>query len=196
MMFLRGLNLCLAALLAIGLFAGAAGADQQKKPRRVIIEDEYYAGPAFIRRVPGLRIFFGDYALSEEEFDELYGRRARRDAEAYDERYYEPELAKPKRKATKKKAEQSNKKKTAAKPAKQAPQKEASAAQKKAAPAKSTGLSCEKASSVVTGYGFSSVTPSNCEGKVYAFNAQRDGKSFAIKLDPASGELTEVKKLP
>ena len=33
-------------------------------------------------------------------------------------------------------------------------------------------------------------------GKVYAFNAQRGGKSFAIKLDSASGELTEVKKLP
>ena len=192
----RGFAFCLAALLAFGVFAESASADHRSKQRRVIVEDDYDPVPPFIGAVPGLRIFFGDYALSEEEFDELYGRRARRDAEAYDERYYEPELAKPKRKATKKKAEQSNKKKTAAKPAKQAPQKEASAAQKKAAPAKSTGLSCEKASSVVTGYGFSSVTPSNCEGKVYAFNAQRDGKSFAIKLDPASGELTEVKKLP
>ena len=166
----------------------------------MIVEDDYDPVPPFIGAVPGLRIFFGDYALSEEEFDELYGRRERRNAERYDEdydeRYYEPELVKPKRKAAKEKAQQTNKKKTAAQPAKQAPRKEAGAPQKKVAPAKAAGLSCEKAGSVVTGYGFSSVTPSSCEGKVYAFNAQRDGKSFAIKLDPKSGELTEVKKLP
>ena len=52
-----------------------------EKPRRIIIEDDYYPGPAFIREIPGLRIFFGDYALTEEEFDELYGtgRRVYRD---------------------------------------------------------------------------------------------------------------------
>ena len=50
--------------------------------------------------------------------------------------------------------------------------------------------------SIVSGYGFSSVAAESCKGKVYAFNATRDGKKFAVKLDPASGELTEVKKLP
>ena len=57
-------------------------------------------------------------------------------------------------------------------------------------------LSCEKATEVVSGFGFSSVEASSCAGKLYAFNAKRNGKSFAIKLDPASGQLTEVKKLP
>jgi len=180
MMFLRGLNLCLAALLAIGLFAGAAGADQQKKPRRVIIEDEYYAGPAFIRRVPGLRIFFGDYALTEEEFDALYGKGQRRRGS--------PEDAKP--------AQPSRKARDSAE--EKAKQKTSKPAAKKAVPASgaASAMSCEKASSVVSGYGFSGVTPASCSGKVYAFNATRDGKSFAIKLDSGSGELTEVKKLP
>lgn len=191
----RGFAFSLAALVAFGLFAESATAEHRSKQRRVIVEEDYYPGPPFIGAVPGLRIFFGDYALSEEEFDELYGRRDRR-AERYDERYYEPELVKPKRKATKEKVRQSNKKKAAAKTGKQAPKKEAGAAQKKPAPAKSAGLSCEKAGSVVTGYGFSSVTPASCEGKVYAFNATRDGKAFTVKLDPSSGELTEVKKLP
>ena len=189
----RGFAFSLAALLAVGVFAESANAEHRSKHRRVIVEEDYEPVPPFIGAVPGLRIFFGDYALSEEEFDELYGRRARREARGYDEDYYEPELVKPKRKA-KVQQEQPVKKKAAAKPA---AKKEASATPaKKPAAAKSTGLSCEKASSVVTGYGFSSVTPSSCQGKVYAFNAQRDGKSFAIKLDAASGELTEVKKLP
>ena len=55
-----------------------------------------------------------------------------------------------------------------------------------AAKAAGGALSCDKATSVVSGYGFSSVTPSSCTGKVYAFNATRDGKSFAIKLDSAT----------
>jgi hypothetical protein len=192
----RGFAVSLAVLLAFGIFAESANAEHRSKHRRVIVEEDYYPPPPFIGAVPGLRIFFGDYALSEEEFDELYGRHDRRSDERYDERYYEPEFVKPKRKATKEKAQKPDKKKTAAKPAKQAPKKDISAVQKKVPAAKSAALSCEKAGSVVTGYGFSSVTPSSCEGKVYAFNAQRDGKSFAIKLDPASGELTEVKKLP
>lgn len=201
MMFLRGLNLSLAALLAAGLFAGAAEADHNKRPRRVIVEDEYYPGPPIIRHVPGLRIFFGDYALTEEEFDELYGngRRYRDDLD-------EPEPVKPRRKARDNAEEKAKQKQKTAKPAvKKAPEsKSASAGTAKqtdqaksvAKAAPSSGMSCEKASSVVTGYGFSSVTPSSCSGKVYAFNATRDGKSFAIKLDSGSGELTEVKKLP
>lgn len=174
----RGFAFSLAALLAMGLLAENADAEDRSKQHRVVVEDDDdYSGPPFIGAIPGLRIFFGDYALSEEEFDA---------------RYYEPELAVPPKRKTKAKAqpEQPAKKKKAA--AKPAAKKEAPAAPGK----KPAALSCEKAGSVVTGYGFSSVTPSRCEGKVYAFNAQRDGKSFAIKLDPASGELTEVKKLP
>jgi hypothetical protein len=193
-MFVRGITLSIAAIFAVGLMAETADADHdRRKPRRIIIEDGYYPGPPIIREIPGLRILFGDYALSAEEFDELYGtpRRAYR----YDE---EPEPRKQKRKARereKQKQQQKQKSKTAAKPAKPAELKK-TASKTAAKTAAASTLSCEKATSVVTGYGFSSVTPSSCSGKVYAFNATRDGKSFAIKLDSANGELTEVKKLP
>ena len=193
-MIFRGVTLSLSALLAVGMMAESALADQHKRPRHVIIEDDYSDAPPFIRHIPGLRIFFGDYALTEEEFDRLYGT----DRRAYRERNYrdnaEDREEPPPRRRTIQKDQQKPPKKTVSKPAtggdaavKKAPAKTASA---------SSGLSCEKASSVVTGYGFSGVTPSSCSGKVYAFNAQRDGKNFAIKLDPKSGELTEVKKLP
>jgi hypothetical protein len=185
-MFVRGITLSLATMLAAAITAESALADHdRRKPRRIIVEEGYYPGPPIIRDIPGLRIFFGDYALSEEEFDALYGTPPRR-ANRYDDKELQQ---KPKRKASereKQKQKQQQKSKTAAKQAEQ----------KKTASKADSGLSCEKATSVVSGYGFSSVTPSSCSGKVYAFNATRDGKSFAIKLDPASGELTEVKKLP
>lgn len=181
-MFVRGITLSLAALFAFGIMAETAGADNHgKKQRRIIVEEDgYYPGPPVIRHIPGIRIFFGDYALSEEEFDELYGTPQR----AYSDDEDEAVPTKPARKASEREKQKQQKNKAAAKPAEP----------KKAAAA--SGLSCEKATSVVTGYGFSSVQPSSCSGKVYAFNATRDGKSFDIKLDSASGELTEVKKLP
>jgi outer membrane biosynthesis protein TonB len=57
------------------------------------------------------------------------------------------------------------------------------------------GMSCAKATQIVSGYGFDSVSPQACSGKVYAFNALRGGKSFVVRVDAASGELTEVKKV-
>jgi hypothetical protein len=59
---------------------------------------------------------------------------------------------------------------------------------------KSAGVSCDKATKIVSDYGFTQVKATSCAGKVYAFNAQRDGKPFTIKVSSASGELTEVKK--
>jgi len=194
-MFIRGLALSLAAFAAAGLFAESAMADHRKPPRRVIIEEEYPPGPPILRAIPGVRIFFGDYALSEEEFDRLYGPRTRDD-----EDYYEPQPVKPKKKAaSQEQAQKKDKKKQAAKKqAKPSDGKQAEAKKKAGTKtaAATPALSCEKAATVVGGYGFSGITPSSCSGKVYAFNATRDGKTFAIKLDSASGELTEVKKLP
>ncbi len=63
------------------------------------------------------------------------------------------------------------------------------------APLAATTISCEKATAIVAGYGFNSVSPLICVGKTYRFKALRDGKSFEINLSAASGELTEVKKL-
>lgn len=57
-------------------------------------------------------------------------------------------------------------------------------------------LSCDKAGAIVADYAFSAIKPSNCNGQIYAFNASRDGKSFAITLDAVSGELIEVRKVP
>ncbi len=58
-----------------------------------------------------------------------------------------------------------------------------------------TGMSCDKAEKIVSGYGFTSVKPTTCTGQVFAFNATRSGKAYVIKLSSASGELTEVKKV-
>lgn len=184
-MCVRGLRVSFAALLALGVMGGTALAGQRSPPPPPDYVDEY-SGPPIIRHIPGLRILFGDYALSEEEFDALYGQKKRR---TIDESYYEPQPApaKPKRVTPQKKPAATAKPATAEKTASAQPSKQDQA---------SAALSCEKATAVVSGYGFSSVEAASCTGKLYAFNAKRDGKSFAIKLDPASGQLTEVKKLP
>ena len=186
--FIRGLSLSGLALLATASLPapGMAGSNHGEPPP---VYEQQYSGPPIIRRIPGLRILFGDYAMSQDEYDQLYEKKNKK--KKIDESYYEPQPAKPK--ATK------PAKAPAAKPATAStnpalPQKTAAATPAK--PAGGEPLSCEKATEVVSGYGFSSVEASACSGKLYAFNAKRGGNSFAIKLDPASGELTEVKKLP
>ena len=67
-------------------------------------------------------------------------------------------------------------------------------AEKETVPA-NTGMSCDKAEKIISGYGFTSVKPTTCSGQVFAFNATRSGKAYVIKLSSASGELTEVKKV-
>ena len=114
-----------------------------------------------------------------------------------DETYYEPQPvvpAKPKpvKPATKTATAPTDAAKITGNPA--LPQKTQTASAAK--PLADGPLTCEKATEVVSGYGFSSVEASSCTGRLYAFNAKRGGKSFAIKLDSTSGELTEVKKLP
>ncbi len=58
-----------------------------------------------------------------------------------------------------------------------------------------TAISCDKAAEIVSGYGFANVTPATCIGQVFAFNATRSGNTYVIKLNSASGELTEVNKV-
>ncbi len=185
-MFLRLVSSALVAVLAIGCLAVQADAGDRRAFRRGPAHDHFYAGPKVVRAMPGLRLLFGDYALSDEEYDALYGEEEGR----FDESYYEPEPVAPP------KTPQKNKSVTAA----PQPEPELATASIEEPPAKpaakaSTGMSCGKATSIITGYGFSAVKPKTCAGKVYAFNASRDGKPFSIKLDAASGELTEVKKL-
>lgn len=190
-LFIRGFSLLGVALLALGHGAGAASAGSEKREAPSVYEDTY-SGPPVIRRIPGLRILFGDSALDEEEYDNLYGqKKKKKKQQQLDESYYEPAPAAP----VKPKVVKPPAKSAAKPPANPAlPQKSASAAPAK--PLADGPLSCDKATSVVSGYGFSSVEAATCSGKLYAFNAKRGGNSFAIKLDPASGQLTEVKKLP
>lgn len=61
--------------------------------------------------------------------------------------------------------------------------------------ASKSGMSCDKAGNIISGYGFTSIKPQSCAGKVYVFNATRSGKNYLVKLSSASGELTEVKKI-
>ncbi len=202
-MIIRALSLTLAVVVAGGALATDADADHRKRHKRDV--ERYYGPPEVFVGVPGLRLFFGDYALSPEEYDALYGR----EPQEFDESYYEPEPVAPK-----------PKKKPVSKTVKKAPPPAKTAGARSTQPvdnqttaslapqsgsagksatkpaAKSASMSCDKAGGVVSGYGFSDVKAASCSGKVYAFNATRDGKSFSIKLDPATGELTEVKKLP
>lgn len=188
---IRGLSLFGMALLALGHDAGAASAGSETREAPSIYGDSY-TGPPLIRRIPGVRILFGDPATDAQETDDVSGQtKKKKQQQQLDESYYEPAPATPvKPKVTKPPA------KAAAKPPANPalPQRSASAAAAK--PLAEGPLSCEKATSLVSGYGFSSVEAATCSGKLYAFNAKRGANSFAIKLDPASGQLTEVKKLP
>lgn len=188
---IRGLSLFGMALLALGHDAGAASAGSETREAPSIYGDSY-TGPPLIRRIPGVRILFGDPATDAQETDDVSRQtKKKKQQQQLDESYYEPAPATPaKPKVTKPPA------KAAAKPPANPalPQKSASAAAAK--PLAEGPLSCEKATSLVSGYGFSSVEAATCSGKLYAFNAKRGANSFAIKLDPASGQLTEVKKLP
>ena len=203
-----GLSLMLAATAVI---AEADAGERKRWRRHAAPSDHYYAGPEFVRQVPGLRVFFGDYALSEQEFDEIYG-----DDQEFDETYYEPQPLKPAKpkpvaKAAKTKpaatlstasidgaavtTEPVTKKPVAKKPVAASKPSSSVKPTTTAGAGASAGMSCDKASSIISGFGFAAVKPESCKGKVYAFNATRDGRNFAVKVDAASGELTEVKKL-
>lgn len=57
-------------------------------------------------------------------------------------------------------------------------------------------LDCEMARTVVSGYAFSSVSPTNCSGPVYAFRANRADKTYAVRLSASTGEIMKVQKVP
>ena len=215
-MIARFTTIALAAtFLAVSAVDGAEAGERKKRKWRQIYEQ----APEYVLRRPLSYIFGGGYSLTPEEFAMLYG-----DDPDFDEDYYDPERdvqepavkkkTKPASTIVKPKAKPAVK--TAAKPAEStagdpaaksdapvktaavSPKPDTTATPPKAdAPAAKTAsgaLSCDKAGQIISGYGFSGVKPSVCTGKVYAFNATRDGNTFAIKLDSSSGELTEVKK--
>ena len=63
--------------------------------------------------------------------------------------------------------------------------------------AKSSGVvTCEKGATIVSGFGFENVHSKTCEAGSLAYNAERSGKPFEVTVNPKTGELIAVKKLP
>ena len=180
---MRWLKLSLASVLAAFiavLSVGTAEAGWRWKLRYVDPYPEYetyYPGPIYIPP-PRYKRQYERYSSYDDDYDD------------FDPDYYEPEYVPPKKKMKKPQKSQKpaiTKQKTAKKPT---TQKQATVPQ-----AKKTGaISCDKASKIVAGYGFSAVKPSTCQGKEYAFAATRDGKNYVIKMSSANGELTQVQK--
>jgi hypothetical protein len=110
----------------------------------------------------------------EDDYEEEYFDPPRR--YSYAPEYYEPEYAPPPRKRRPATALRAPAEPPAAKP-------------------KPKLISCKKAAGIVSGFGFDAVKATGCKGKSYAFSATRDGKRYAITVNPANGELTKVKKL-
>jgi hypothetical protein len=58
-----------------------------------------------------------------------------------------------------------------------------------------TSSGCAKAQASVAEFGFTEIKPQGCSGKTARFRAMRDGKSFDIQVQAASGELAKVQRL-
>ena len=210
--------MALAAIIGVTAVASAAEAEVRlKRKNGHAYFEPYYPGEVYIVE-PSL---YGNGVAPGVYEDEVYdGRQSQ--VVAFDESYYDPYYLPPSKKLKKVKAAQRAKAKAAALAAAREAEARASAA--KVAKAKTpeasqeiTGstskiksaavategakkpagaaVSCEKANSIVSGYGFSTVEATKCAAPTYEFKALRDGKAFVVKVSSASGELTEVKKL-
>jgi hypothetical protein len=169
----RVFGLAILTLAGASALAQPAVAQERGQNGEFMVAQDDSSDSTFLRRIPGIRLLLGDRPPASENPEAPANKKNKKN---FDESYYEPEPANP------------------VKPQPTAPAKAKPPA--KPAAVAAPPMSCEQATSVVSGFGFSSVEAASCAGKIYAFNAKRDGKSFAIKLDPASGELKEVKKLP
>jgi hypothetical protein len=173
------------AALAASMLVTDANANHRYWRHHRLDFDRYYAGPIYIP-VPRVYKYISEFGDPFEESDAAYG-------DSFDNAYYEPSVepspAKPSTLKRKKPALAAAKSGAAVKPA----GKQASLETTK--PMAAPPLTCDKATGVVAGFGFGDVKPSDCNGQVYAFNATRDGKSYAIKLNATSGQLTEVRKV-
>ena len=146
---------------------------------------------------PHPEAYFYDEDFSGEEDIVVYERQRVREYDEFDENYYEPDYVAPAKPKRKQQAEETRKRVLQPVPqngklALANPQPLPDA--KKAKPA-ATGLSCSKATQLVSGYGFSDVKVKSCTGKIYAFTGTRSGKSYEIGVSSGSGQLTEVKRI-
>ncbi|MFO0990988.1 MAG: hypothetical protein U1E67_03545 [Hyphomicrobiales bacterium] len=170
-----------AALVAFGAVDNAEAGSRWKYRYYDYYPDyeSFYPGPIFI---PPPRYYkYNRYSAYEDDYDD-----------DYDPEYYEPQYAPPG--APKKKLKRTQPAPQVYKPSTTKKKVTTKQPQTQQAQKKPTSITCDKASKIVAGYGFSAVKPSTCQGKEYAFAATRDGASYVIKMSSASGELTQVKK--
>jgi hypothetical protein len=150
----------------------------------------------------------------QEQFNqqqyELYLKQMHRKKRVrYDQAYYEPQLdqpaytkpAKPKVKKPVAKTGVAKPPMVIAKPvvvgsiAAEKPSQVASLSKRFDGKVSVAKVDCSKGLSIVSSYGFSTVTSKKCDGDTLVYNAIRSGQNFEIQVSAASGELTAVKKL-
>ena len=172
-----------AALVALGSMDSAEAGSKWKFRYYDAYPDyeSFYPGPIFIPPPRYLRQYDRYSSYEDDYYDDEF------DPDYYEPRYAPPGPPKKKLKRTQPAPQVSKPSTTTKKTATKQPQ--TKQAQKKPA-----SITCDRASKIVAGYGFSSVKASTCQGKEYAFAATRDGSSYVIKMSSASGELTQVKK--
>jgi hypothetical protein len=145
------------------------------------------------------------YYYPEPPYSDFYGYEDPYDDEfryyPYGEDYYEPPPRKRSKRSTARTAPEDiepvplpkKKKKPEATAATESESTSGKDSTKKPATGQAS-VSCDKAKSIITAYGFGNVETKSCSGKEYSFAAVRGGKSFSVKVSAANGELTEVKR--
>ncbi len=181
-MFGKIMSGAIAAGLAIMLIPSDPAAARDKRFRY----QPYFGGGFFLApRYARPRYYYDDYEPPFRQYE-------------FEQGYYEPDVYNPPpRKLKKKKSIKTpvvTAKKNTAVAAATKPVEPPVAKPVAAAAASSKLIACDKAQSIVGGYGFEGVKASDCEGQLYAFTGTRGGKPYSIKLSSISGELTEVKK--
>lgn len=199
-------KLLIATTTATVLFAGQAEArrlhfwwqqDQQ-------YEDPYLDPNADQPSADGQDLYVQEQ-FNQDQYDQYMREMGHAKRGAYQQSYYEPEVAAPVRKL-----------KTATKPAKKQSvvviSKPAIKSSVWSAPPKSTlqtasiasrfgkkstakSVDCGKGAAIVSGFGFTGVSSKSCSGTTLVYNAIRSGKNFEINVNAATGELTNVKRL-
>lgn len=175
----------MAGTIAAGVVFMLMPADPAEARDRKFRFQPYYGGLYIVPRYARPRVYYDFYEpppFDRYEFEQGY----------YEPDYYAPPPRKLKKKKTVK-ALPSTKKKTAV--ASNQKLDEPTTQKPVAKPSSGKLIDCEKAQSIVGGYGFDGVKASDCDGQLYAFTALRGGKPYSIKLSSVSGELTEVKKV-
>lgn len=174
-----------AGTIAAGVVFMLMPADPAEARDRKFRLQPYHGGLYIAPRYARPRFYYDFYEpppFDQYEFEQGY----------YEPDYYAPPSRKLKKKKTVKAPAASAKKKTTV----ASVEKQVETAKQKPAAKASSGklIDCDKAQSIVGGYGFEGVKASDCDGQLYAFTATRGGKPYTIKLSSVSGELTEVKK--